>query len=214
VGVRLLTPAGDDELRRSTAPHLTQLKDELVARLKKAGATDVKVPVSAEDAAAASNKLEALFVANGTEIQVRLLAPGVTSFPGPQVLDVFASLGMTPAGDGLEFAGFEVKTRTPPGKLSPRALVDGKLNPTNLLFEMYVPHASRPSEAFATLMKAVTYAQKRLGGTTDVSIETFGKLQKADVPAAKKRVAEVEKALAAAGFPAGSPSARRLFLIP
>jgi hypothetical protein len=139
---------------------------------------------------------------------------GTQPFAGAAVLDVLSSLGIPLGHDEATLGGFEVKTRTPPGRLEPRGLLEGKINPSTLIFEMYVPHAPKPVAALEAMLKAEAYAQKRLGGTTDVIIETFGKPAKGDVKAARKRVAEVDKALTAAGFAPGAPATLRLFQIP
>jgi hypothetical protein len=214
LGMRLLTAASDDDLRIVGSPHLALFRDDVSARLKKIGAVNVKVPAAPEEGAAASKKLQALFMANGSEVALRLLSPDQKPFPGPRVLEVLQALGMKPGDGELEFAGFEVKTLTPPGKLAAGPLAQGKLNPTSLLFVAYLPHVARPTETLQLMIQAQAYARDRLGGRAEVEIETFGKHQPADVATARKRAAEVEKSLADAGFPAGSPSARRLFRLP
>jgi hypothetical protein len=200
--MRLLTPAGDDELRTVTVAILKQFREDASARLKQARAGQPTAPATVEEGAAASRKLQQLFEANGTEVQLRLLTN--TPWAGPRVLEVL------PQNE----SGFVIKTRTPPGKLEPEALKSGKMNPTSLIFELYVPHAADPKAAFERMVKAHALAAKKLGGIAGVEVETFGKHQETDVKTARKRVAEVEKALARAGFPAGSPAALKLFYLP
>jgi len=202
VAVRLVTAAGDDELRPMNAPVLTMFRDDAQKKLQQAGAGEVKTPVSIEEGAAAAKKLSELFIANGTEVQLRVLSN--TPFPGPKVLEVL------PQGE----SGFEVKTFMAPGRLDAEALKSGKLNPTSLVYEMYVPHVARPQEVFARMAKAHALAAKKLGGVVEVQVETFGKRAKGTVESARKRVAAVDKALTQAGFPPGAPATLSLFRLP
>jgi hypothetical protein len=206
VGIRLVTASGDDELRMAPAAYLAQLRDDVGSRLLEAGATSISVSSTPVDGAATSVKLQAVFTANSTEVQIRLLSPDTKPFPGPRVLALLAELKPD--------SGFEVKTKTPPGRLDRDALRAGKLNPTSLVFEMYVPHVAQPVQAFDRMRRAELEAEKMLGGRAEVMVETFGRQKKSDVAAARKRVQEVAQALAAAGFPAGSPAALRLFWLP
>jgi hypothetical protein len=211
----LVVAVGDDDLRVCGASTLAGFRDDVKKRLAGAGAADLQVPVTPEDGTAQARKLQQLFVANGAEIQIRLLAPGVQLFDGPKLLDVLVSLGLPPDEKGaIEFAGFEVKTKSPPGFLDARALAENRLKANNLVFELYVPNAQDPVLAFDLMARAQAYAQKRLGGLTEVVIENFGAPRKSDLKAARKRVAEVQSNLQKAGLPAGSPTTLRLFHMP
>jgi hypothetical protein len=213
--MRLLTASGDDDLRLVSAAHLTGFLDEATVRLRHAGAAEVTAPISAGDGAAHALALRKLFMAGGAEVQLRLFSPNGQPFDGPKLLDVLGSLGMPPDADGrVELAGFEVKTRTPPGRLDPLALLDGKLHPTSLIFEMYVPNVAHPVEVFDLMVKACDYAQKRLGGKREVQVELFGAARAADAKTARNQVAAVAVALAKGGFPAGAPSTLALFRMP
>jgi hypothetical protein len=64
------------------------------------------------------------------------------------------------------------------------------------------------------MLRARSYAQRRLGGRSEVLVENFGHPEKSEVPKARARVAEVAAALEKAGFPAGAPATRRLFHLP
>ena len=215
VAMQLLKAAGDDDLRTVAAPHLATFLAEATARLRKAGAVEVSAPATPADGAAAAIRLKELFMANGCEITLRLLSPDGHPFDSKRVLDVLLSLGLLPDDQGaVEFAGFEVKTRTPPGRLDPGALLDGKLQPTSLIFELYVPHAAHPVESWALLIKAADYAQRRLGGRRELLMEDFGTAHATDEKAARARVAGIAAALEKAGFPAGAPSTSRLFALP
>jgi hypothetical protein len=206
VGMRLLTASGDDDLRLAPAASLAQLRDDATTRLRAAGATSITTSSTPTEGAAISVKLQGLFTANGTEVQIRLLSPDFKPFPGPRVLALLNEL--TPD------SGFELTTRTPPGRLDRELLSAGKLNPTSLVFKMYVPHVTQPLGAFDRMRRAELQAEEKLGGRVEVMVETFGSPKQSDVTAARKRVAEVAQALSAAGFPAGSPAAQRLFWLP
>ena len=214
VAMRLVTASGDDELRLAGAPELTRFRDEVAARLRAAGAADVDTPRSPDQGAADCKRLAALFTANGTEVQLRVIAPDAHPFPGARVGEVLRELGLAAGDDGqIHFDGFTAGTHSPPGRLD-AATLGGKVQLADLFFEMYVPHVDRPVERFALLRRAAEYAAQRLDGRLVARVETFGHAQSADLPAAEKKVRDTSAALAAGGFPAGAPSTVRLFRLP
>src|SRR5262249_52740317 len=143
-----------------------------------------------EEGMAQALRLRDLFRAAGTSVKVQLLAPPGRPFDGRLLLDVLVSLGMPPGPDGhCPFAGFEAFTRTPPGKLEARALLEGSMRPTSLTFELYVPHAPRAAQALELMLQASRYAEKRLGGTRELQMETFGAARKSDDKGARAQAA-------------------------
>lgn len=97
------------------------------------------------------------------------------SFNGREVWDVLLSLGLK-WGDGDLFfwtndndygdqGHFIVWTTTDPGYFLPQSILNGQLNPTDLIFGFSIPRSADPENIYISMLNAITYCQKRLGGT-------------------------------------------------
>jgi ZipA, C-terminal FtsZ-binding domain len=59
---------------------------------------------------------------------------------------------------------FSVWTTTNPGYFLPEQIVNGLMNPSNLVFGFSIPRCADPENVFNAMINTVKYCQKRLGG--------------------------------------------------
>jgi hypothetical protein len=59
---------------------------------------------------------------------------------------------------------FSVWTTTNPGYFLPEQVVNGQMNPSNLVFGFSIPRCADPENVFIAMINTVKYCQKRLGG--------------------------------------------------
>lgn len=145
-----------------------------------------------------------------------LRAPKAEEFEGREVWDVMLCLGLE-WGDMDVFhwrnehdlgddSFFSVWTSTAPGYFVPEEVAAGKLRVGDLVFGFSAPRCSRPAQIFESMVRAVQYAQKRLGGTiTDAT----GK--EAELERVRQKIRAVEQEMKSNGFAPGTASALRLF---
>jgi cell division protein ZipA len=101
---------------------------------------------------------------------------------------------------------FVVESSSSPGYFLPEQIAAGRQHFHDLIFGFSIPRSIAPAKIFDGMAKAVEYCQKRLGGTI---LNEDG--NKANLPALKKRIAEVERELRAAGFEPGLDETLQLF---
>lgn len=59
---------------------------------------------------------------------------------------------------------FDVATSTEPGYFLPEQVAAGHLNPADLVFSFSIPRTAAPAQVLASMHRAATYCQRRLGG--------------------------------------------------
>lgn len=132
--------------------------------------TDV-APESAHDRSKLLSELSARF---GRSVTVRLAAPSGTLFPGKAIWDVMLCLGLqwgdmdcfhwpNPSEYGDDFF-FGVWTSTAPGYFLPEEVANDRVNVSDLIFGYSLPRSADPVAVFERMIRAVKYAQRRLGG--------------------------------------------------
>jgi cell division protein ZipA len=138
------------------------------------------------------------------------------NFEGRDIWDVMLCLGLkwgdldifhweNPSGIG-DHAFFSVWTSTAPGYFLPEEIAAGKLRVQDLVFVSSVPRCSQPGQVFESMLRAVQYSQKRLGGT--ITVESGGVM---DVEKIRQKIRSVEQELELNGFTPGGESALHLF---
>ena len=143
-------------------------------------------------------------------------APKGKTFEGGDIWDVMLCLGLkwgdmdvfhweNEGGPGDDFF-FNVWTSTSPGYFFPEAIAAGKVRVEDLIFGFSAPRCSQPSQVFESMVRAVQYTQKRLGGT--IADESGSD---ADIGKIREKIRFVEQELKSNGFTPGSESGLRLF---
>lgn len=145
-----------------------------------------------------------------------LRAPAGGSFEGRAVWDVMLCLGLQwgdmdifhwPNSDAVgDNYFFSVWTSTPPGYFLPERIAGGKLHVGDLVFGYSAPRCACPSEVFESMVRAVEYARKRLGGT--IVNEEGGK---ADLEVVRRKLRTLEQEMKKHGLEPGGDSALHLF---
>jgi cell division protein ZipA len=147
---------------------------------------------------------------------VILRAPKGKRFEGRNIWDVMLCLGLNwgdmdvfhwdnPSGLGDD-SFFSVWTSTPPGYFLPEEMSVGNVRVDDLVFGFSAPRCSEPSQVFESIVRAVEYARKRLGGT--IADKMGGE---ADLEEIRRKIRTVEHEMRANGFTPGGDSALRLF---
>jgi cell division protein ZipA len=172
-------------------------------------ASRVHTDLSPLDAANRSAALIELTESCDQGIDVVLQAPKGQIFDGKTIWDVMLCLGLRwgdmdlfhwenpgiPGDDHL----FSVWTSTPPGYFFPERIAAGEVKTVDLAFGFSIPRTFQPEFLFDSMMKAVGYAQKRLGGSlVNVDVSSFSE------DAARSRIRNVVNELRIAGFEPGA----------
>lgn len=145
-----------------------------------------------------------------------LRAPKDKKYEGKDIWDVMLCLGLrwgdmdvfhwvNRSGLGDDYF-FSVSTLTPPGYFFPEEIAAGKVRVNDLVFGFSAPRCSQPAQVFESMVRAVQYTQKRLGGTI---IEETG--SDADLGKIRQRIRSVDQEMKSNGFTPGGGSALRLF---
>jgi cell division protein ZipA len=179
-------------------------------------ATAVYSEVSAQVAYKRAKHLSTLSERLNRSVSVRLAAPAGKQFSGGDVWDVMLSLGLkwgdmdcfhwqNPSGYGDDFF-FSVWTSTQPGYFLPEEVAANRVSIADLVFGYSIPRSADPVTIYSRMLRAIEYAQKRLGGT--IASED-GRLlnEEATVKGIKSISDELEKF----GFRPGSDIALRQF---
>ena len=138
-------------------------------------------------------------------------------YEGRDIWDVMLCLGLrwgdmdvfhwvNPSGLGDDYF-FSVSTSTPPGYFFPEEIAAGKVRVDDLVFGFSAPRCSQPGQVFESMVRAVQYTQKRLGGTI---IDETGSDARPWKDTAEDSI-RWSKNSKSNGFTPGSNSALRLF---
>jgi len=145
-----------------------------------------------------------------------LRTPKGKTFEGRDIWDVMLCLGLAWGdmdifhwenhGRRGDSAFFSVWTSTPPGYFFPDQIAAGKVHVEDLVFGFSAPRCWQPADVFESMVRAVQYTQKRLGGTI---VDESG--SKADVDKIRQKLRSVELEMKSHGFTPGDDSALHLF---
>jgi cell division protein ZipA len=180
------------------------------------GTPVLKASHSPEDAARRARFLRDFKTKLDYSATLVLRAPKGKTFEGRDIWDVMLCLGLAwgdmdifhwvnDGGRG-DSAFFSVSTSTSPGYFFPDQIAAGKVHVDDLVFGFSAPRCSHPADVFESMMRAVNYAQKRLGGTI-----LDGSGSKANVDKTRQKIRGVELEMKSHGFTPGDDSALRLF---
>lgn len=101
---------------------------------------------------------------------------------------------------------FSVGTNTTPGYFLPELIVADEVHTQDLIFSFSIPRTYKPLAIFASMQRAIEYAQKRLGGSI---IDENGAPVNYDKM--KKSIETIERELTELGFTPGLDAALRQF---
>jgi len=146
---------------------------ELEKRLKnKALKYNVQELESKKSAIEKSKKLVKLNLLFDKEIVISLQSKN--QYDGREVWNVLQNLGLK-WGDGdlfhwnnsSQYASdehFSVWTSTSPGYFLPEHVIQGKMNPTNIVFGFSIPRSADPINIYQVVINSINYCQEKLGG--------------------------------------------------
>jgi cell division protein ZipA len=168
-----MRPIGKD--MTITKQQFEQYQVRVERAASKLEATRVWTDLSAIEAEKRSAALIELAASCGQGIDMILQAPKGGTFDGKVIWDVMLCLGLRwgdmdlfhwenpgiPGDDHL----FSVWTSTPPGYFFPEEIAAGRVRTADLAFGFSIARTFQPEVIFDSMMKAVHYTQKRLGGT-------------------------------------------------
>jgi len=176
----------------------------------------VSAEVSPQDAVNKALKLSNLTDDYDRTVAIRLVAPRGQAFKGKEFWDVMLCLGLrwgdmdcfhwvNDSGHGDDFF-FSVWTNTAPGYFFPEDVAAGSVKVEDLVFGYSIPRNADPVEVYQRMLKAVQYAQKRLGGT--ITAEDGSPL---DSDATLTEIKRLTKELTDLGFKPGTSPALQQF---
>lgn len=183
---------------------------------QKLKATGVRPATSPDEAARQSAHLLELVESCSSQPVVVLKAISKNGFEGRAIWDVMLSVALRwgdmdlfhwenpgiPGDDHL----FSVWTSTPPGCFFPEEIAEGRVHTADLVFGFSVPRTWQPEVVVESMLRAIHYAKRRLGGRvldgdgSDLSEEKL-----------KAELRGTVTILTQAGFPPGSDDALYLF---
>jgi FtsZ-interacting cell division protein ZipA len=147
---------------------------ELAKRLKKQGfSTEITPSESLESAIIKGKKL--VEFKNEFNHEAIIVLKGDKAFDGKTAWDALICTGLK-WGDGDIFhwenygsdvghdTHFSVWTTTNPGYFFPEQVINGQMNPQDLIFGFSIPRCADPENVFKAMLNTVKYCQKRLGG--------------------------------------------------
>jgi cell division protein ZipA len=163
-----------------------------------------------------AKKLRTLTERFDRSVAIRLAAPSGKRFLGREIWDVMLCLGLqwgdmdcfhwqNPSGYGDDFF-FSVWTSTQPGYFLPEEVAADRVNVEDLVFGYSIPRSADPVTVYSRMLKAVEYAQDRLGGS--ITSEDGRHL---DAEAALTEIKTISDELDKLGFRPGSNNALRQF---
>lgn len=205
----------DDENFNYDPKKLERYLIELEKRIKKYP-TKLKIEhkESVESAIQKAKELVALYHEMNNDAIIVLQSN--IQFNGREVWDALQSVGLE-WGDGDLFhwnnnkdyghdRHFSVWTVTEPGYFLPEEIVNGNMNPQNLVFGFSVPRSADPENIFDAMLNAVKYCQKRLGGEIlDKNLNPFNENRE------RNDLLEHLKRMESKGLKAGSDKALMMF---
>lgn len=165
---------------------LAGLKKSVQSGCRKLGNPHFELRTSAEQGEQQATELRTLFELCNRDAIIVLRAPSDRMYEGRDIWDVMQCLGLS-WGDMDQFhwrnstdAGdenyFSVWSSTSPGYFFPEDIAAGQVQTADLVFGFSIPRCAAPSSVLNEMVKAVSYAQGRLGGTVlDGQGRTFDK---------------------------------------
>ena len=202
-----MRPLGNDE--PITKKQFEQYKIAVEKAAFTLKATGVRTDLSSTEAEQRSGALIELATSCDRGITVVLQAPRGRTFEGKAIWDVMLCLGLcwgdmdvfhwenpgVPGDDHL----FSVWTSTPPGYFFPEEIAAGRVQTADLVFGFSIPRTFQPESIFDSMMEAVKYTQRRLGGVlVDAEGDSWSE------KTARSEIGNVVKQLKVAGFEAGT----------
>ena len=156
------------------ADNLAQFQSSVDQLSKWLGNAHIRANRSPAAAAKLSQEIGQLVQECNRDVTVVLVAPRGKSYAGRDVWDVMLSLGLrwgdmdlfhwrNDSGEGDD-AYFSVWTSTPPGYFLPELIAADRVQVADLAFGYSIPRSHRPEMIFDSMLKAIEYAQRRLGG--------------------------------------------------
>jgi len=165
----------DQETFVATVEDLNAHKDSVSEVAKSFGAAALHWNRSPDEAVKVATSINRAVESCDRNVVVVLAAPDGKTFAGREIWDVMLCIGLR-WGDmdlfhwenanglvGDDFY-FSVWTSTAPGYFLPEEIAAGRVQVQNLVFGYSIPRSADPKSVFKSMMKAVKYAQQRLGG--------------------------------------------------
>jgi cell division protein ZipA len=214
-GWSLCDPLSKKDLKVE-ASTLLRFEAALSDRLRQLGKATLRENRTADEAAHLGGQIAAVVSRCNREVIVILTAPAGKPYSGRHIWDVMLCLGLQ-WGDMDQFhwqnessiggdSFFSVWTSTPPGYFLPEEVAAGRVQVQDLVFGFSIPRSCDPADVFSSMMKAVKYAQQRLGGTISDEEDT-----PLDERAAVREIQAVVEQMKKAGFAPGEGSTLRIF---
>jgi cell division protein ZipA len=211
VGVKLLDVFDRD--KSFDKNKLLRYYNELLKRT-----VDKKIKVSLpENVSKAIERAKNLtLIHNAFDKEANIVLRSNSTFDGLKAWDAMLCVGLK-WGDGDLFhwnnkSGygsddfFAVTTSTEPTYFLPEEVKDGKMNPENLVFGFSIPRNADPVGVYKSMIGAVKYCQKKLGGEI---LNQSGQPFNEDVEL--KRIASIVDAMKKKGIRPGSDDALQMF---
>ena len=203
--------------QKAASPEMYRNRLEAVQRsLNEFSPTKVNAEVDPEEAFKKAQYLRTLTDRFDRNVAVRLAAPAGKRVSGKELWDVMLCLGLrwgdmdcfhwqNPSGYGDDYF-FSVWTSSPPGYFLPEEVAAGRVQVEDLVFGFSVPRSADPVTVYDRMVKAVEYAQKRLGGTlTDEEGRVI------NISATATEIRSIAEELTKVGLKPGSKDALRQF---
>ena len=214
-GWRLFDPISEDDFEVTTAD-LRRYQEALIENLPDLGTPSIQSNRSPEEAAHLAERISSLVAHCNRDVVVKLVAPRGKLYDGQKIWDVMLCLGLhwgdmdlfhwqNESSIGDEYY-LDVWTSTPPGYFLPENIAAGQVRVQDLVFGYSIPRSADPESVFDSTMKAVRYAQKRLGGRI---LDTEG--MPFDETAVRANIEDTVQRLNEAGLSPGKGSVLRVF---
>lgn len=213
-GWRLSNPFAEDP--RVTSAELERYLVETQNRARRLGSPVLKTNRSSAEAGRLSALIREAVDECDRDVFIILKAPKGKPFDGKDVWDVMACLGLL-WGDGDLFHWhnesdfgddmfFSVETSSPPGYFVPKHIAEGRTRFNDLVFSYSIPRSASPLVVLDSMLRATSYAQRRLGGELLGEEET-----PLDEDELRSEVKTVVEQLNAAGFTPGEGATLQVF---
>jgi cell division protein ZipA len=195
---------------------LGRFRNSVEDATKQLGHPRIRANQSALDAAHLSDRVRDLVSISNREVTVILSAPSGRQFEGRDIWDVMLCLGLrwgdmdlfhwqneSRIGDDHYFS---VWTSTPPSYFLPEQIAANQVRAQDLVFGFSIPRSAAPEAVFDSMLKAVVYTQRRLGGELH---DAQG--QRLDAERVRREIRAIVDKLDASGFKPGENSTLRVF---
>ncbi|REJ87207.1 MAG: hypothetical protein DWQ35_21935 [Planctomycetota bacterium] len=201
----------------TTAEELSARKVSVSKAAEKLGVAKMRWNRSAKEAVEVADSINGAVANCNRDVLVVLAAPHERTYAGREIWDVMLCLGLrwgdmdlfhwenTDGSLGDDFL-FSVWTSTSPGYFLPEEIAAGRVRVENLVFGYSIPRSADPKSVFESMMKAVQYAQERLGGEIH---DAQG--QPLDEAAIMQEIEGIVEKLNEVGFTPGEDSTLRVF---